>query len=87
MQGERKLFSVWISLLIAGNHGATCSMEGDGLRAEGEFFVLFGSCQEQLEKRVLETVLFSLFSTRANHEGGGSIHIVSWFKPSNLSPW
>ena len=45
-------------------------MEGEGLRAEGEFFVLFGLCQEQLEKRVLETALFSLFSTRANHEGG-----------------
>ena len=34
-------------------------MEGDGLRAEGEFFVLFGLCQGQLEKRVLETALFS----------------------------
>ena len=45
-------------------------MEGDGLRAEGEFFVLFGLCQEQLEKRVLETAFFSLFSTCANHEGG-----------------
>ena len=45
-------------------------MEGDGLRAEGEFFVLFGLCQEQLEKHVLQTALFSLFSTRANHEGG-----------------
>ena len=29
---------MWISLLIAGNHGAECSMEGDGLRAEVEFF-------------------------------------------------
>ena len=28
---------MWISLLIAGNHGDECSMEGDGLRAEGEF--------------------------------------------------
>ena len=37
MQGEGKPFSVWISLLIAGNHGGECSMEGDGLRAEGEF--------------------------------------------------
>ena len=34
MQGEGKRFSVWISLLIAGNHGGECSMEGDGLRAE-----------------------------------------------------
>ena len=70
MQGEGKLFSVWISLLIAGNHGAACSMEGDGLRAEGKFFILFGSCQEQLEERLLEIALFFLFSTRANHEGG-----------------
>ena len=44
-----------------------CSMEGDGLRAEGEFFVLFGLCQEQLEKRVLETALFSSFSARENN--------------------
>ena len=26
-----------ISLSIAGKHGGECSMEGDGLRAEGEF--------------------------------------------------
>ena len=70
MQGEGKRLSVWISLLIAGEHDGGYSMEGDGLRAEGEFFVLFGSCQEQLEKHVVETALFSLFSTRANHEGG-----------------
>ena len=63
MQGEGKRFSVWISLLIAGKHDGGYSMEG-------EFFVLFGLCQEQLEKRVLKTALFSLFSTRTNHEGG-----------------
>ena len=28
---------MWISLLIAGNHGGERSIEGDGLRAEGEF--------------------------------------------------
>ena len=70
MQGEGKRFSVWISYLIAGKHGGEYSMEGDGLRAEGELLVLFGLCQEQLEKRVLETALFSLFSARENHEGG-----------------
>ena len=43
------------------------SLEGDGLRAKGEFLVLFGLCLQQLEKRVLETVLFSLFSTRENN--------------------
>ena len=42
MQGEGKRFSVWISLLIAGKHDGGYSMEGDGLRAEGEFLVLFG---------------------------------------------
>ena len=42
MRGEGKRFSVWISLLTAGKHGGGCSMEGDGLRAEGEFLVLFG---------------------------------------------
>ena len=45
-------------------------MEGDGLRAEGEFSVLFGLCRERLESRVLETALVSLCSTRENHEGG-----------------
>ena len=45
-------------------------MEGDGLRAEGEFLVLFGLCREQLENRVLETGLISLCSARENHQGG-----------------
>ena len=45
-------------------------MEGDGLRTEGEFLVLFVFCREQLENRVLETALISLRSTRKNHEGG-----------------
>ena len=45
-------------------------MEGDGHRAEGKFLVLFGLCQEQLEKRVLETAVFSLFSARKKMKGG-----------------
>ena len=45
-------------------------MKGDGLRAEGEFLVLFGLCREHLENRVLETALVSLCSARENHEGG-----------------
>ena len=45
-------------------------MEGDGLRAEGEFLVLFGLCREQLENRVLETALVSFCSAHENHEGG-----------------
>ena len=45
-------------------------MEDDGLRAEGEFLILFGLCREQLENRVLETALVSLCSARENHEGG-----------------
>ena len=69
-EGEGKRFSAWISLLIAGKQDGGYSMEGDGLRAEGEFLVLFGLCLEQLEKHVLETALFSLFSARENHEGG-----------------
>ena len=40
-------------------HGGECSMEGDGLRAEGEFLVLFGLFRERLENRVLETALVS----------------------------
>ena len=34
--GEEKRFSVWIFLLTAGKNVGKCSMEGDGLRAEGE---------------------------------------------------
>ena len=37
VRGEQKRFKVWIFLLIAGKHGSECSMDGDGLRAEGEF--------------------------------------------------
>ena len=45
VRGEQKRFSVWISLLIAGKHGGERSIEGDGLRAEGEFlaFIWFVS--------------------------------------------
>ena len=50
---------MWISLLIAGKHGGECIIEGDGLRAEGEFLFLFGLCRERLENRVLETALAS----------------------------
>ena len=34
-------------------------MEGDGLRAKGEFLFLFGLCRVRLENRVLETALVS----------------------------
>ena len=61
---------MWISLLTAGKHGGGYSMEGDGLRAEGEFLVLFGSCRERLENRVLETALVSCRSAHENHEEG-----------------
>ena len=60
---------VWISLLTAGKHGGGCSMEGDGLRAKGEFLVLFGLCRERLENRVLETALVSFCSAHENHGG------------------
>ena len=65
---EERRFSVPISLLAAGKNGGGCSMEGDELRAEGEFLVLFGSCRERLENRVLETALVSCI--HENHEGG-----------------
>ena len=45
-------------------------MEGDGLRAEGEFLSLFGLCRERLDNRVLETALVSCCSAHKNHEGG-----------------
>ena len=32
-------------------------MEGNGLRAEGEFLVLFGLCREQLRFRLLDFIL------------------------------
>ena len=45
-------------------------MECDGLRAEGEFLVLFNVCRERLENRVLEAALVSHCSAHENHEGG-----------------
>ena len=45
-------------------------MEGDGLRAEGEFLVLFGLCRKRLENRVLETTLVFCCIAHENHEGG-----------------
>ena len=45
-------------------------MEGETLRAEGEFVVLFGLCQERLENRVLETELVFFCSAHENHKGG-----------------
>ena len=56
--------------MTAGEHGGGCSIEGDGLRTEGEFFVLFGLCREQLENRMFETALVSSCSARETHEGG-----------------
>ena len=53
-------------------------MEGDGLRAGGEFLVLFGLCREQLENGVLETALVSFCSAHENHEGE---NMISGFSP------
>ena len=57
VRGGEKRFLVWISLLTAVKHGGGCSMEGDGLRAEGEFLALFGLCREQLRFRLLDFIL------------------------------
>ena len=48
-------------------------MEGDGLRAEGEFLFFFGLCREGLESSVLETELVSFCRAPKNHGGGGRI--------------
>ena len=61
---------MWISLLTAGKNEGECSMEDDGLRAEGEFLVLIVLCQERLENRVLKTALVSCCSAHENHERG-----------------
>ena len=45
-------------------------MEGDGLRAQGEFLVLFDLCRGRLENRMLETALVSFCSAHDNHGGG-----------------
>ena len=42
-------------------------MEGEGLRAEGDFLVLFGLCRERPESRVLETELVSFCTVVENH--------------------
>ena len=44
-----------------GKHDGGYSMKGDGIRAEGEFFVLFDKCsRKQLKKRVLENCIVFL---------------------------
>ena len=45
-------------------------MEGDGLRAEGEFLVLFGVCRGRLENSMFETALISFYNAHDNHGGG-----------------
>ena len=63
-------------------------MEGDGLRAEGEFLFLFGLCRERLENRVLETALVSCCSAHENHERGSyDITILAAVQSDLLSPW
>ena len=63
-------------------------MEGDGLRAEGEFFVLFGLCRERLENRVLETALVSCCSAHEDHEGREyDIMILAAVQTNLLSSW
>ena len=62
-------------------------MEGDGLRAEGEFLFLFGLCRERLENRVLETALVSCCSAYENHERGEyDITILAVAQTDLLSP-
>ena len=78
VQGEKKRFSVWISLLTAGKHGGGCSMEGDGLRVEGEFLFLFGLSRERLENCVLETALVSCCSAHENHEEGECMYVCMY---------
>ena len=57
MRGKGKRFAGWISLLIAIKYGGGYSMEGDGLRAEGEFLVLSGFCRKQLRFWLLDFIL------------------------------
>ena len=55
---ERESYSrCGLSLLTAGKHCGGCSMESYGLRAEGEFLVLFGLCREQLHLWLLDFIL------------------------------
>ena len=61
---------MWISLLTAEENGGKRSMESDGLRAEGEFLILFGFSRERPENRVFETALVSCCNAHENHERG-----------------
>ena len=45
VRGEGRRFLVWISLLTAGENGGGCSIEGNGLCAEGEF-LFYLACVE-----------------------------------------
>ena len=63
-------------------------MEGDELRAEGEFLFLFGLCRERLENRVSEIALVFCCSAHETHEGGEyDVTILAAVQADLLSPW
>ena len=76
MQGEGKRSSAWISLLIVGSMTGDTAWRVTGfvLRVSSSFCLT--SVRENNWKNVCwKTALFSLFSTRANHEGGGKVDL------------
>ena len=73
VRGEGRRFSVWISLLTAGKHGADAAWKVTGFVLRVSSCFLFDLCRERLENRVLETALVSCCSAHENHGGGNMI--------------
>ena len=81
-RGKAVLGQVWISLLIAENHGGECSVEGDGLRAEGEFLAfiwLVSITTGDLRVRYIALVVSGCWTS--------FLLIISPFKSANLEVW
>ena len=85
---------MWTSLLIAGKHGGECSMESDGLRAEGEFLAFIWLVSRTTgESRVRRTLViwgcwisFLWVFSRSNLQKSRSDFNLN-VPQSSLSPW
>ena len=65
VRGEGRRFLVWISLLTAGKYGGGCSMERDGLRAEGEFLFYLACVENDWRIACWKLRWFQLWSFQA----------------------
>ena len=77
MQGEGNRSSAWISLLIVGSMTKDTAWRVTEFVLRVRYSFCLTSVRENNWKYVRwKTALISLFSARANHEGGGKVYCV-----------